>query len=90
MAENAFKVYSYQCYDKHIEIEGPGELRISVDYDDVWHPEVDAWIEWVCLNLNRAYKATPPVLPIFDDQICECGKMTNKQCELAKWQDCGA
>jgi hypothetical protein len=60
-----------------------------VDYDDVWHPEVDAWLEWLVTTLNKALDETPPTLPKFDDQICECGKMTNKECSDAEWLKCG-
>lgn len=36
-----FKVHGICCFDKEIEITGPFELRLLIDYDDVNHPRVD-------------------------------------------------
>jgi hypothetical protein len=83
-----FHVWSYGSSDKDILLQGPGDFRAEVDYDDVFHEEVDDWIVWVVEVLNEAYAKNPPKLTKWDDLTCECGKTTNGKCAAAEWQHC--
>jgi hypothetical protein len=49
----AFKIQPHDHADKSFDIEGPG-IRLTVDYDDVNHDEVDELAQIVvrCLNDN--------------------------------------
>lgn len=52
MAEN-FRLQAYGPHDKRIEIWGPDDLILYVDYDDVNHDVVDELVKTMLTVLNR-------------------------------------
>lgn len=52
-----FAIDEYGGHDKAILVQGPGDLRLMVDYDDVFHPEVDILIDFMLEILNRDWYA---------------------------------
>jgi hypothetical protein len=76
----AFEIRPYSSADKDLHINCPGDLHLTVDFDYVYGPEVEAWARWVRDTLNAAYRESPPVLPSWEDESCECGAGTQADC----------
>ncbi len=55
----AWVLIPYDHYDKSITLTGPNDMVISVDYDDVDHDAVDAWLPKIVEALNAI---EPPVI----------------------------
>lgn len=53
---NKFKVEGIGCSGKEIEITGPFELRLTIDYDDVDHPRVEREARKLARLLNAHWK----------------------------------
>lgn len=52
-----FAIDEYGGHDKAILVEGPGDLRLMVDYDDVNHYEVDILLGELVRTLNQHWPA---------------------------------
>lgn len=80
--------------DKLIQFDGPSPsgrdtLQFYADYDDVWRPDVDAVLAWMMVVLNQAWAANPVVKLNWQDETCECGKMSNRLCGVTQYLNCG-
>lgn len=53
MSKPLFEIDRYTSYDKKIPIQGPGDLRLLVDYDDVDQDEVRPAMEKMVAILNK-------------------------------------
>lgn len=50
-----FKIETHDALDKSFQIEGPGDLTLHVDYDDVNRDEVDALARELVNVMNHHY-----------------------------------
>jgi hypothetical protein len=57
MKNEEWYAYEYEPYDKKIHIHSPDscDLELTVDYDDVNHPEVDRQLPFFIDVLNKFY-----------------------------------
>lgn len=51
----AFHYGPYSSADKYIEVHGPGDLLMRVDFDDVDQDEVEGHLEKLVAILNREW-----------------------------------
>lgn len=51
--KKAFRVDEHSLTDKHFPVYGPGDLIFHVDYDDVFHDEVDELVKVAVIALNQ-------------------------------------
>lgn len=48
--------FTYSIDDKWILVNGPCEMKIAVDYDDVWHSKVEREVKRLVKLLNKNWK----------------------------------
>lgn len=53
MAKPLFEIERHSSYDKDVPVQGPGDLRLLVDYDDVDQDEVKPAMEKMVAILNK-------------------------------------
>lgn len=53
MPKPLFEIERYASYDKDIPVQGPGDLRLLVDFDDVDQDEVKPAMEKMVAILNK-------------------------------------
>ncbi len=56
---NKFKLLGEGTWDKGLTVEGPFELNITIDYDDVNHGKVDKEAKKLIKILNKHWNKTP-------------------------------
>lgn len=58
-APGSWRYDPFGGHSKGLTIVGPDTLRLTVDYDDVDHDAVEAWVPVIVAALNSV---TPPVI----------------------------
>lgn len=56
MPKQLFSASSFDTVNKTVEIRGPDDFRMEVDYDDVDHPEVRRTAKRIILLLNKHWE----------------------------------
>jgi hypothetical protein len=55
--KNLFVLQPFDRYDKALVIVGPGDLELSIDYDDVDHQKVERDVHRLIILLNEYWES---------------------------------